>query len=116
MKIQSLCKSFADQVLFSDLTIDFGIGLFFIEGQSGSGKSTLLNILAGYDQPSSGQVFCDEEDTFSVMIQSKATVVSNISLEKNIILFYGKEYLENEEYLELKKILHFNLEKKKSTG
>jgi putative ABC transport system ATP-binding protein len=41
-----------------NLTIDRG-EFVVIVGQSGSGKSTLLNLLAGIDQPSTGQIVVD---------------------------------------------------------
>lgn len=37
-------------------------GLVFIIGKSGSGKSTLLNLLAGYDLPTTGNIFVDDRD------------------------------------------------------
>lgn len=43
-----------------DLEIEGG-GLVFVVGRSGSGKSTLLNMVAGLDQPSSGEVFVADE-------------------------------------------------------
>ncbi len=45
------------------LSFDVPVGQFFaIMGASGSGKSTLLGLLAGLDNPSSGQVILDGTD------------------------------------------------------
>ncbi len=35
-------------------------GMIFVVGKSGSGKSTLLNVIAGFDKPTSGNVFYGE--------------------------------------------------------
>lgn len=37
-----------------------------IVGESGSGKSTLLNMIGGLDNPTSGKVFIDGKDIFSM--------------------------------------------------
>ncbi len=39
-----------------DFSFDFPKGITAIMGPSGSGKTTLLNLLAGFDQPSQGEV------------------------------------------------------------
>jgi putative ABC transport system ATP-binding protein len=42
-----------------------------VVGESGSGKSTLLNCIGGLDQPSSGKVFLDRKDLFSMKEQQR---------------------------------------------
>ena len=50
-----------------------------IVGPSGSGKSTLLNMLGALERPSSGQVFIDGVDIFS-MNDSQAATIRNKSI------------------------------------
>lgn len=55
-------KSGKGKVL-SNVTETFEKGKFYaIVGKSGSGKSTLLSLLAGLDEPTSGQILFDGED------------------------------------------------------
>ena len=48
-----------------DLFVEVG-EFVSIVGTSGSGKSTLLHMLGGLDRPTSGQVFVDGQDIFSL--------------------------------------------------
>ena len=63
----NLSKSYgtgdAAVVALDNVTVGLGAGEFTaIMGPSGSGKSTLLHMLAGLDQPTSGQVFLGDTD------------------------------------------------------
>jgi NitT/TauT family transport system ATP-binding protein len=66
LKIQNINKTFhgndnGDEVqVLKDLNYDIGDGEFVsIIGPSGCGKTTLLRIIAGFEQPSSGEVLID---------------------------------------------------------
>lgn len=54
-----------------DLTLNAGLSLA-ITGRSGSGKTTLLSLLAGLDQPSSGNVHLDGHDLGALDEEARA--------------------------------------------
>lgn len=63
LEIKGLTKSFDGHMAVDglDLTINQG-EIFALLGASGCGKSTLLRMLAGFEQPSAGQIILDGED------------------------------------------------------
>ncbi|HEN3152436.1 peptide ABC transporter ATP-binding protein [Streptococcus agalactiae] len=92
-----------------------------IVGESGSGKSTLLNLIGALDTPTSGKVFIDGKDIFS-MKEDNLTIfrrrnigfvfqgfnlIPELNVEQNIIFPVLLDYKEpDKEYLEeLLKIL-----------
>ena len=60
LSVNSVSKSFADQVILQDISFVVGpgerVGLI---GPNGSGKTTLLRLIADEDQPDRGSVFID---------------------------------------------------------
>lgn len=86
-----------------------------IVGESGSGKSTLLNIIGGIDTPTSGKVFINGKDIFS-MKDSKLTIfrrrnigfifqnfnlIPELTVEQNIIFPVLLDYQKpDKNYLE----------------
>jgi ATP-binding cassette subfamily F protein 3 len=62
LAVNSVSKSFADQVILKDVSFVVGpgerVGLI---GPNGSGKTTLLRIIADEDQPDRGSVFIDSQ-------------------------------------------------------
>ncbi|RBM11626.1 spermidine/putrescine ABC transporter ATP-binding protein [Prauserella sp. PE36] len=73
--------------------VDFGIApgeTVGIIGPSGSGKSTLLRLIAGFDEPRSGRVTCNTDDSancpISMMFQTDTTLPW-LRAEQNVLLF-----------------------------
>lgn len=86
-----------------------------VVGESGSGKSTLLNMLGALDTPTSGKVFIDGNDTFSMrereltvfrrrnigFIFQAFNLVPELTVEQNMIFPLLLDYQKpNRNYLE----------------
>lgn len=71
LEVQSISKTYGsgETAVHALKHVSFSVpkGEFVaVIGESGSGKSTLLNILGGLDTPTSGEVYIDGKDTFSM--------------------------------------------------
>ena len=76
-----------------DLTIENG-SFTVLLGPSGCGKSTLLRIVAGLEQPTSGQVLIDEQDVTRAepCDRNLAMVFQNYALYPHMTVFQNVEY------------------------
>lgn len=94
LSVQSLSKSFGDLNAVKNVSLELMPGEFFaLLGPSGCGKSTFLRMLAGFDEPTSGDILLDgesllglppEKRPLNMMFQSYAlfphmTVANNIA-------------------------------------
>lgn len=94
LSVQSLSKSFGDLNAVKNVSLELRPGEFFaLLGPSGCGKSTFLRMLAGFDDPTSGDILLDgesllglppEKRPLNMMFQSYAlfphmTVANNIA-------------------------------------
>ncbi|MFT7221195.1 MAG: spermidine/putrescine transport system ATP-binding protein [Candidatus Azotimanducaceae bacterium] len=81
--IQNLSRRFGDVVAVDDLQLEIKAGEFFtLLGSSGSGKSTLLKMIAGFDQPTQGQVLFDGADVTTMPANKRPcnTVFQDLAL------------------------------------
>ncbi len=63
ISIRNVSKRFGDFVAVNDISLNvYRRELFCLLGGSGCGKSTLLRMLAGFEDPTSGQIFIDGQD------------------------------------------------------
>ena len=63
LRIDRLSKHFDEVAAVENVTLDIKKGdIFALLGSSGCGKSTLLRMLAGFEMPSSGNMYLDGED------------------------------------------------------
>lgn len=108
LKVENLCKYYGEgdnQVKAADnISFEIKKGEFIsIVGKSGSGKSTLLHMLGGLDYPTSGKVFINGRDIFSMNENDLAifrrrkigfvfqafNLVSSINVWENVVLPLG---------------------------
>lgn len=58
LDVRNVAKQFAGRVVLKDISLQVAAGEFLtLLGESGSGKTTLLRIIAGFEQPTSGEVW-----------------------------------------------------------
>lgn len=62
IRIDKLCKSYGAQVALSGISLDVADGaLLALLGPSGCGKSTTLQLLAGFEEPTGGEIWADNQ-------------------------------------------------------
>lgn len=62
LSIRGVAKSFGHAPVLRDVSLDIAAGEFLtVLGESGSGKTTLLRLLAGFEQPDSGEIWMHGE-------------------------------------------------------
>ena len=93
IRVQSVSKHFGDFTAVDSVDLDIYKGeLFSLLGGSGCGKSTLLRMLAGFETPSSGNIFIDGvnmndvppyERQVNMMFQSYA-LFPHMTVERNV--------------------------------
>jgi spermidine/putrescine transport system ATP-binding protein len=60
LEVRAVSKQFGENVVLKGLTLDIAAGEFLtLLGESGSGKTTLLRLIAGFEQPSFGEIWMD---------------------------------------------------------
>ena len=104
LRVEKLCKTYHTGAIqikaLQNVSFTLQKGEFAaVVGESGSGKSTLLNCIGGLDVPTSGKIYLDKEDLFS-MDETKRTIyrrqnigfifqsfhlISKLNVEQNII-------------------------------
>ena len=63
VRVEEVVKIFDDTVAVQSVSLSVRRHeVFALLGSSGSGKSTLLRMLAGFEEPTSGRIFLDNED------------------------------------------------------
>ena len=93
VSIRSVAKSYGSVEALREVTIDVQPGEFFaLLGPSGSGKTTLLKLIAGFEQPTRGQIGFDGDDVTHVppnkrnvgMVFQKYALFPHMTVAQNI--------------------------------
>ena len=106
LKVQDLCKTYgkgeAKVEALKKVSFSLDKGEFAaVVGESGSGKSTLLNCIGALDTPTSGHIWIDEQDLFS-MKEEQRTIFRRQNIMFPLLLDYRKpDPAAVEEILEL---------------
>jgi putrescine transport system ATP-binding protein len=104
--IQGVTKRFGDVAAVNNVSIQIYRGeIFCLLGGSGCGKTTLLRMLAGFERPTSGELFIDGqpmagiaayERAVNMMFQSYA-LFPHMTVEKNVAFGLEQERLPRAE-------------------
>lgn len=87
MRLKNICKSFKDIEVLKDFNLNVDEGEHIaIMGKSGKGKTTILNIIMGFEQADSGEIYLPKE--MSTVFQENRLcedfcAISNVCLLKN---------------------------------
>jgi ABC-type Fe3+/spermidine/putrescine transport system ATPase subunit len=58
LEVRNVTKSFGDREVLQNISVDIVAGEFLtMLGESGSGKTTLLRLIAGFEQPTAGEIW-----------------------------------------------------------
>ncbi len=106
IKVQGVSKHFGDFTAVDSVDLEIYKGeLFSLLGGSGCGKTTLLRMLAGFETPSSGNIFIDGvnmndvppyERPVNMMFQSYA-LFPHMNVEKNVAYGLRREGVAKDE-------------------
>ncbi len=83
LEVRAVAKRFGSQDVLKNISLNIASGEFLtLLGESGSGKTTLLRLIAGFEQPTSGEIWMSGErlDTLPPYKRRVNTVFQNYAL------------------------------------
>jgi len=102
ISIQSVDKYFGRFQAIDDVSVDIGHGEFFsLLGSSGCGKTTLLRMLAGFENPTNGEIYIDGQPMSEVpphlrpvnMVFQSYAIFPHLNVRDNIAYGLRKQKL-----------------------
>lgn len=66
LSIQSVSKSYKNQIVLDDVSLNMTPGVYSFLGANGSGKTTLMRMIATVLKPTSGSIYLNSKDIFSL--------------------------------------------------
>jgi putative spermidine/putrescine transport system ATP-binding protein len=93
--LRNLTKDFSQVKAVANLNLEIAQGEFFsMLGPSGSGKTTVLRMIAGFESPSSGQVYLDGKDVTNLapFDRDVNTVFQDYALFNHMNVYENVEY------------------------
>jgi branched-chain amino acid transport system ATP-binding protein len=107
LKIEKLCKSFGERILFENLTLELEEGMIYsLIGANGTGKTTLFNILTGFVKADSGKVLFENHNILSKS-PAKINKIGIVRTFQDLRLINGLSVKENILLVLEKKMFHF---------
>ncbi|GAB3866352.1 ABC transporter ATP-binding protein [Nocardioides maradonensis] len=95
ISIRGVRKAFGDVVAVEEIDLEIADGEFFaMLGPSGSGKTTVLRMIAGFEQPTSGQILLNGHDVTGVPPHKRdvTTVFQDYALFPHMSILKNVEY------------------------
>jgi ABC-type Fe3+/spermidine/putrescine transport system ATPase subunit len=102
ISIRNVSKSFGSVHAVNQVSMEIGRGEFFsLLGPSGCGKTTLLRMLAGFEVPTSGEIFIDDQPMSAVpphhrsvnMVFQSYAIFPHLNVRANIAYGLRKQKL-----------------------
>lgn len=85
VRAEGVAKSFDDKLLVEDLTFDLPRGgIVGVIGPNGAGKTTLFRMIAGAEQPDSGELTVGQTVTLGYVDQSRASLNADCTVYQEI--------------------------------
>ena len=106
ISIRGVSKDFAGVKAVNDVNLEIRRGEFFsLLGPSGCGKTTLLRMLAGFESPTSGEIFIDEQAMSAIpphqrpvnMVFQSYAIFPHLDVRSNIAFGMRKSGLSKSE-------------------